>query len=178
MTEDRTATVLIVDDEELLLDSYAAMLETRYEVQTAQSGEAALATVDEATDVVLLDRRMPDRSGEVILQEIRERGLECQVLFCSAVDPGVDLIPLEPDGYLHKPVGTDELFAEIETQLQIAGRAPSVQEYLRLERIQSILETNRSRSRLESEEAYQKLLEQVEQRKRAVDSSKHSIPAI
>lgn len=170
MEADRTTNVLVVDDEAALLESYAAMLSTRYEVATAASGAAALETLDEETDVVLLDRRMPERSGAEILSEIRSRQ-ECQVVFCSAVVPGTDIVPLDVDGYLQKPVGPDELFEAIETQAELATESEAVREYAALEAKRKALETAKMATTLEDDEQYQQLLDRIERKERNVDTA-------
>ncbi len=67
-------TVLVVDDEQGLADLYANWLEDRYTVHTSYNGTDALETLSQEIDVVLLDRRMPDMSGDEVLTEIRNRG--------------------------------------------------------------------------------------------------------
>ena len=178
MSSDGTANILIVDDERPLLESYAAMLGTRYEVGTAATGEEALGAVDEETDVVLLDRRLPEYAGRDVLVGIRERGLDCQVLFCSAVVPDVDILSVELDGYLHKPVGMDELIDAIETQLDEREHPEPVREYLRLERLKAALDDAQPRSQLSDSERYQQLLDQLEQSEQAIDSSQHTAPVV
>lgn len=163
MEADSTPEVLVVDDEEELAASYAAILESRYEVDTAGSGNEALATVHEGTDVVLLDRRLPEYSGTEILSAIRDRELDCQVVFCSAVVPDVDLVSIEPDGYLHKPVGIDELFDAIETQLQWLDQDEKRRETLRLESIRETVETARPASKLREDPQYRELLDRLEE---------------
>lgn len=154
---EETEKILIVDDEKPLLESYAAILEARYEVETANSGDEALSTVDQKTDVVVLDRRLPEYSGAEILSGIRERDLDCQVLFCSAVIPDVDIVSIEPDDYLHKPIGVEELFEAVQAQLDRASHDEEVQRYLRLDALKTTLEAAQPRSRLEATDAYQDL---------------------
>lgn len=108
--------VLIVDDQEDVADVYKLYLEESYEVQVEYGGKDALETIDESVDVVLLDRRMPDLPGDVVLQKIREQGFECRVIVISAVDPDEQgMIP--SDEYLEKPVFKEELHEAIESQL-------------------------------------------------------------
>lgn len=178
MSPDGTANILIVDDERPLLESYAAMLGTRYDVATAATGEDALDAVDEQTDVILLDRRLPEYAGRDVLAGIRERELDCQVLFCSAVVPDTDILSVELDGYLHKPVGTDELIDAIETQLDVRERSESVQEYLRLERLRATLDDAQPQSHLRESERYQQLLDRLERKEQAIDSSQHTASAV
>jgi len=177
MNSSETANILIVDDERLLLDSYAAMLENNYEVRTAASGGEALTTINERTDVVLLDYRMPESDGTEVLTAIRERGLDCRVVFCSAVVPDVEILSAEPDGYLHKPVRRDELIGAIKTQLEEAERSEQVQEYLRLERLRATLEEAQPQPRLDASPAYQDLLDRLERKKSSDSRSQHTASA-
>jgi len=57
MTE-ATKTILIVDDEADLAESYALRLDDRYETKIATSGGEALTKLGPDVDLVLLDRRM------------------------------------------------------------------------------------------------------------------------
>ena len=159
--------VLVVDDEEALLETYSAMLSIDYEVETAAAGADALAKLSSETDVVLLDRRMPEQSGEEILSEIRDRDVDCQVVFCSAVVPDADIVPLEIDGYLQKPVSPDELSEMIERQANIKTHSDEVREYVALEAKRSAIED--AGAPTSSDEQYQTLLTELEQKEQAVD---------
>jgi CheY-like chemotaxis protein len=69
--EDGAATVLVVDDEQRAADTYANVLASEYDTRTAYGGEEALELVETADfDVVLLDRRMPELTGDDILAAI------------------------------------------------------------------------------------------------------------
>lgn len=107
MTSD--ISVLVVDDEEDVADSYSDAIGGEYEVTTAYSGEEALQKLDETIDVVLLDRRMPEMSGDEVLKEIRGRNSDCRIVMVTAVDPDVDIIAMDFDEYLVKPVTPDQL---------------------------------------------------------------------
>jgi len=166
MENGRPIHVLIVDDEDALLETYEAMLSIDYEVETAATGADALAKLSPETDVVLLDRRMPEQPGEAILSEIRGRDVDCQVVFCSAVVPEVDIVPLEIDAYLQKPVSPDELSETIERQVQIKTHSDEVREYAALEAKQRAIEDAGAPV---DDEQYRALLEEIEQKEQAVD---------
>jgi PAS domain S-box-containing protein len=71
-----SGSILLVDDEPLVLESTAAMLEELgYDVQRAGSGEAALDRLagGEAFDVVVTDFAMPGMTGATLAQHIRDR---------------------------------------------------------------------------------------------------------
>ena len=132
-------TVLVVDDEPEVADVYALRLDSDYETRVAYSGEAALDTIDDEIDVVLLDRRMPNLSGDELLDIIRSDGYDCRVIMLTAVDPGLDIVELPFDDYLCKPVEKDDLVAAIEQQLEIKRHDERVIEYLELRAKQSLL---------------------------------------
>ena len=114
---DHGTTVLIVDDEPPYADAHARMLADRYDVHTAYSGEAALEMIDEFVDVLLIDRRMPRRSGEEVIEELHERGIDCRTIVLSAIDPRADAVEVPIDDYLRKPVEKGELRASIDRVL-------------------------------------------------------------
>ena len=105
---------MIVDDEPGLADLYAAWLSGTYDVETATSGDDALDVIDETVDVVFLDRRMPGRSGDEVLVELRDRGCDAAVALVTAVDAGFDVLELPLDAYLAKPVERDALTDAVE----------------------------------------------------------------
>jgi CheY-like chemotaxis protein len=69
-----TRRVLFVDDDPLLLDTMARLLEEDYEVSTAVGPQAGLATVENSGPfaVIVSDMRMPGMSGTAFLARLRE----------------------------------------------------------------------------------------------------------
>ena len=98
----RNYTILVIDDNRTLADGFARALDEEYEVYTAYSAAEARESFDPKIDAVLLDRRLPDGSGDELLEEIRERGYGYGVVVVSAENPSSDL---DCDAYLTKPVG-------------------------------------------------------------------------
>ncbi|RDI71310.1 response regulator [Halopelagius longus] len=119
MTEDRP-TVLVVEDEETVVEAYALWLSETANVRTATGGKEALELVDDDVDAVLLDRRMPDLSGDETLAEMRERGHDCRVAMVTAVDPDVEATEESFDTYLTKPVTREEIVDTVEELLELA----------------------------------------------------------
>lgn len=124
--------VLIVEDERRLADFYTELLADTYTVRTAYDGDRALDLIDETVDVVLLDRHLPDYSGDEILCEIRRRGIDCRVAMVTAVVPDFDILELGFDDYVEKPVFKDELEATVERLLHRNGFDAALQEYFAL----------------------------------------------
>lgn len=108
-TTTETPTVLIVDDDRPLADGFASALPERYEVRTAYTAQAARESLHEGIDAALLDRRLPDGSGDQLLDEIRDAELDCRVAVVSACRPSADL---DCDTYLVKPVSGLEAVRE------------------------------------------------------------------
>jgi len=131
--EDATGQVVVVDDEERVADVYASFLADEHAVETAYDGEEALAVVDDAVDLVLLDRRMPGLHGDAVLKALRDRGYEGRVVLVTALDPGFDVVDMPFEQYLCKPVGRDELRTVVRQELLRANYDDALQEYLRLQ---------------------------------------------
>ena len=156
MTSD-PATVLIVEDDRQLADTFAATLETDYDVRTAYDGDAGLGQLDESVDVVLLDRKMPGLSGDEVLAEIRDRDISCRVAMVTAVQPELDIVDMPFDDYLVKPVRSDALRDTVERLLLFDRYGDQVREYLARSVKQATLERVLSDSQLEQQAAYQEL---------------------
>ncbi|MDG5777799.1 response regulator [Haloarculaceae archaeon H-GB2-1] len=164
-----TPTVLVVDDEQEVADVYALRLRSEYDIDVAYGGEEALETVDAATDVVLLDRRMPDRSGDEVLEEIRARGLDCRVIMLTAVDPDFDIIDMEFDDYLCKPVEKDDLVSAIEQQMAASRYDERLTEYLEVTSKIALLENEKTARELEENDDIQRLRERAASLKEEMD---------
>jgi DNA-binding response OmpR family regulator len=166
-----TATVLVVDDEQEVADVYALRLQDRFETRVAYSGNEALETMDVDVDVVLLDRRMPDISGDEVLAEIREKGYDCRVIMLTAVDPGLDIVSMEFDDYLCKPVEKEDLVEAIDHQLEIIRHDETLSEYFELTSKLALLESELSEEEIEESEEVAELREQVEARRAELDDA-------
>ena len=155
--------VLIVDDEDTVADTYALRLQNRYETKTAYGGEEALAKVDGSVDAVLLDRRMPDIHGDDVLAEIRDRGLTCTVIMATAVDPDLNILEMDFDDYLCKPIVQETLIETLEKHLEDAdGENADLDEFFSLVSKLSVLEEEKPRAELEESEEYERLKQRAD----------------
>jgi DNA-binding response OmpR family regulator len=148
------ATVLVVEDEEPLADTYARWLDERHAVVVAYSGEEALETLEERVDVVLLDRRLPGMAGGEVLDAIRERGLDCRVAMLTAVDPDFDIFEMPFDDYVVKPILQDELHDLVEGLLRLSEYDEQAMESFALASKVSVLESSKSREELDASQEY------------------------
>ncbi|MFO1091148.1 MAG: response regulator [Hyphomicrobiales bacterium] len=80
-------TILLVEDEDAVRSFASRALQSRgYTVLTAETGERALAIVEEnpgKLDLVLSDVVMPEMDGPTLLKEMRKRGITTKVVFIS-----------------------------------------------------------------------------------------------
>ncbi len=157
------ATVLVVEDEPAVSDLFRNALAGEYDVRSASTGGAALARLDDDIDVVVLDRRMPDVSGDRVVERIEGQDLECRVAIVTAVDPDFDVIGMGFDDYLVKPVRPDELRETVDRLLTLS-EYESVYRELSSKRVkQNILEVEKSPSELAHNEEYRELTERIDE---------------
>lgn len=94
-------------------------------VSTLKAARQALQTV--SSDVVILDRGLPDGDGLQLLLEWREQGIDVPVLVLTARDAvrdRVDGLQGGADDYLVKPFDLNELVARLQALLRrAAGRS-------------------------------------------------------
>ena len=157
------ATVLLVDDEEEVADVYALRLQTAYDTRVAYGGEDALETIDVDVDVVLLDRRMPDLSGDEVLAKIREKGYDCRVIMLTAVDPGLDILEMGFDDYLCKPVEKEDLVSAIDQQLKIQEHDEQLSEYFEVTSKLALLESELPPQELEDNDQLARLRDRADE---------------
>jgi putative two-component system response regulator len=106
--------VLAVDDDRLVLQAVAAMLDAfDISVVTAQNGQEALKILTtQKIDCVLSDIKMPEMDGLELLAAIRERGIQVPVILMTAyadLDTAVTAIRQGAFDFIIKPFQPDYL---------------------------------------------------------------------
>ncbi|MGO8995641.1 MAG: sigma-54-dependent transcriptional regulator [Polyangiaceae bacterium] len=106
--------VLVVDDEENIRLVLRTLLRKHgYEVEVAESGEAALALVDSfGPDVILTDVRMPKMGGLDLLATLKAKQQPATVIVMSAYgsnDLALEAMKAGAYDYLSKPFKPDEV---------------------------------------------------------------------
>ncbi|PSQ28974.1 hypothetical protein BRD03_01450 [Halobacteriales archaeon QS_9_68_17] len=150
-------TVIVADDNEKVTDLYAGYLDPQYEVRRAYGGEETLERADGSVDVVLLDRRMPDLSGDDVLDELREREYSLQVVMVTALEPTMDIVDMPFDDYVVKPATEEELHEVVERQIVRATYDTRLNEYLRLTSKLDVLREEKSEEELEESDRFEML---------------------
>ncbi len=86
-------------------------------VANGEEGESLATGGGEAYDIVILDMRLPGKSGLDVLRALRSRGFEKPVLVLTAqdaVDAKVQTLRAGADDYVTKPFAFEELLARAE----------------------------------------------------------------
>ena len=111
--------VLVIEDDPTVGGFIRRGLEEqRYRVSLVTNGEEGeRIAASESFDVVILDMRLPGKSGLDVLQSLRARGFETPVLVLTAqdaVDAKVRTFRAGADDYVTKPFAFEELLARVE----------------------------------------------------------------
>ena len=124
--DNHKANILVVDDTLQNLRLLIGILsEQGYEVRPADSGQAALMTVEvKAPDLILLDIDMPGIDGYEVCQRLKNNKNTCNipVIFISALDEVFDKVKAFDVGgidYIPKPFQVEEVLARVETHLAL-----------------------------------------------------------
>lgn len=107
------ATLLIVDDDNLVRDTLHELLSASHECHTADRAEQALAYLDiETYDAVITDISMPGLSGRELLKYIQAKHSATPVIVISGMpdgDDGKELLDLGAFAYFTKPFQLEEI---------------------------------------------------------------------
>ncbi len=117
--------ILVVDDQPENLSLLGELLQTRYRVKVANSGERALrvAASQPLPDLILLDVMMPDLDGYEVLARLRSHPLtrDIPVIFVTARDSASDEemgLQLGAADYITKPIKPLVALARVKTQIE------------------------------------------------------------
>lgn len=123
-----TETILLVDDEALILNLGKEMLtELGYTVIAVSSGEEALKVFAEAhdrIDLVIMDMIMPRLGGGELYDRLRaiDAGLRAILTSGYSADgKAADILSKGCDGFIQKPFGFSQLAAKVREVLDKPG---------------------------------------------------------
>ncbi len=142
--------ILIVDDETPFRSAMRRLLDKRYIVLEAETGNLGLQRArDEEPDLVLLDIGLPDANGLEILPSFKELRPSPTVVMITAYEQVKDIVTAIKRGafdYLVKPVDLDEFELTVQNALEHAGLKNEVdrlrQEVQRLQGVDRLIGIN------------------------------------
>ncbi len=124
-----TAEILIVEDDEVILDTLAYNLARQgFGVQKATNGAEALKLARKLRpELILLDVMLPGESGIRVCERIRQADREVMIVMITAKDAEEDKVrgfEAGADDYVTKPFGMKELVARINANLKRSVALP------------------------------------------------------
>ena len=122
--------LLVVEDEpDLRRTLTRALVDEHFAVDASADGDDGLfRALHVDYDAIVLDLMLPGRSGEEILDHLRQAGKTTPVIVLTAKDLGSDRVAnlnRGADDYLTKPFLLEELVARIHALIRRAARQPS-----------------------------------------------------
>ena len=131
--------ILLAEDDYSQAESIKTWLEMDgYSVDWVDRGDYAIHAIEQHQyDCILLDRGLPQATGDDILKTIRPRQQGIPVIFITARDSirdRVEGLDLGANDYLVKPFSLEELSARVRTQLRL--QQLSVGQYLSFANLQ------------------------------------------
>src|SRR5690242_21732459 len=110
--------ILAVDDDAIIPEIIRSFLGQSYEVTTVTTGVEALARVRRSrVDLVVLDHRLPDRTGLDVLMELRSTHPNLPVIMLTGFGSEwicATAFKLGVTDYLQKPVSAVDLVAAVQ----------------------------------------------------------------
>lgn len=120
------ASILVVDDEKKICEFIKAYLDNEgYDTKVVYNGKAAISEFNEDKyNLIILDRMLPDISGEEICKYIRERSDVPIIMLTAKVedDDKIDGFKLGCDDYICKPFNIVELLLRVKAILKRSSR--------------------------------------------------------
>ncbi|ABW66696.1 response regulator [Desulfosudis oleivorans] len=137
--------VLVIDDEQIVLDSVRKILADRYEVETADNGTRGIKlALKNPCDIVLTDIRMPDVGGLIVLREIKRQKPSLPVMIITgyaSVRSAVAAMKLGAADYIEKPFTPEQLAEAVATAIEREKeREPDAQQVIHKEEMLRVLE--------------------------------------
>jgi putative nucleotidyltransferase with HDIG domain len=127
-------TVLIVEDEVGPRNALQIILRPFYNLHSVDSGQAALRILEEHTvDLITLDVKLPDQSGLQVLQQVKARYHDVEVVVITgygSLRSAMDATRFGAAAYLLKPFNVTELLAIIDQTLAKRQRLNNLRHWL------------------------------------------------
>jgi len=118
-----TARILVIDDDESIRKTLAAILEDKgYVVDTAENGKEAIEKSDaNFYNLALIDIRLPDMEGTKLLTAMREttpKMVKIIVTGYPSIQNAIEAVNKGANGYIVKPFSIDSVLNTIKEHLK------------------------------------------------------------
>jgi len=125
----KTIRVLVIDDEQIVLDSVRKILKEKdYEVDASLGGRQGIDwAITKQYDVVLTDIRMPDIGGMRVLRDIKRAKPSLPVVMITGyatVQSAVQAMKLGAMDYLEKPFTPEKIIEVVNAAVHKAATLP------------------------------------------------------
>ena len=115
-------TILVVDDELGVRESFRMVLKDQYKVLLASSGNEAIQLFEKnSADVILLDILLPDTDGLSLLEKIKSSDPNTEIIMVTAVreiHSAVKAIKMGAYEYIIKPFVVEDVLNIIDRALE------------------------------------------------------------
>src|SRR4030067_1462534 len=116
-------TIFIVDDDKSIRYSLKRMLEEKYSIITAQNGEEALDRIRETHPaLIIMDIRMPGRTGIDVLKEIKSIDPKSLVIIMTAygtTETAIEAMKYGAFDYILKPFPIPQMRTLVEKAISL-----------------------------------------------------------
>ncbi|MBF0298661.1 MAG: response regulator [Oligoflexia bacterium] len=129
--EEKKYTLMLVDDEDIILNALSGAFEDEYNIITAVSGEEALTKIaKEHFDVIICDMRMPGIQGYDVLKAVVEKDESIRRILLTgfsdekAANAAIELGKIHQ--YISKPINLRDLAALLKEELNHYSKSKKV----------------------------------------------------
>ncbi len=120
--EQKKGKILVLDDEQIVLESVTRILQDEYEVRTCQKGQQALEILKEGGfDIFMTDLKMPGMDGLEAMQSMSDIDPDLSMIMFTAystVDSAVKAMKIGAVDYIKKPFTPEQLASLVEKVME------------------------------------------------------------
>jgi len=136
MDDDKTWKIVLIDDEADIREVVSIVLEDAgFQISTAPDGESGLALCDRLRpQIVMTDVRMPGMDGIQVLQAVKERYPDMEVIVVTAfgeMELAVKALQLDASDFIAKPIQEDVLLVSLNRAKRRYTEKKDLREYAR-----------------------------------------------
>lgn len=152
-------TLLVAEEDRRMTEMYSGWLNDRYSVVRAHNSEQVDAALEDGVDLVLFDRRVPGVEPARVPDVAPD---DCRTILLVDDRPDFDVLDIDCDDVLSKPIVRETALEAIERQLSRRGESAEERELAALEAKQSVFEEVCSADELAANERYADLCDRIE----------------